>query len=722
MQYRKATYVWNLRLGTSNKNALFTETLNIYSSMLKSAGSVYGTTNFTFPLVLKACANLPSLKDGIKIHSQLFLTGHHSDVFVQTALLDMYSKCNDLASSRKVFDEMSLRSVVSWNSMISAYSRASCIGESFLLLKQMMGLGLEPSSGTFVGIVSSCSDPVFTLRQGFSIHTCIIKCGLHSELALLNSVMSMYIHFGCIEDACSIFYSMDERSIISWTTILGGYVNDGNVTQLFNIFNEMRRQNISADVVVFVKLVSGCSSARNLSLASLVHCLALKSGCDQKDPLNNLLVSMYSNCGNLVSARRIFDAVHEKNVCLWTSMISGYARLGDPDEAVKLFNKVLTTDITPNEITVATILSACANLGSLSLGGKVEDYILRNGLESDLRVQTSLIHMLCKCGSVAKAKQVFDRVLKKDLAVWTSMINGYALHGMGEEALSLFHKMKNDEGIKPDSVLYTSVLFACSHSGLVEDGLKYFKSMKRDYGIEPGVEHYSCLVDLLGRAGCFDLALKTVEKMPIEDQARGWAPLLGACRTHHKIELGELAAKRLLDLNPESTGNYVMVSNFYCSVGKSKEAALARRLINDRGLAKEPGWSQIEINGSFHVFIAGDRSHHQSVDIYTKLEEVGVKLVEAGYIAETETVVQELEEEEKVEALKVHSERLAVAFGLVSTEEGSTLTIIKNLRTCADCHSALKIISKVTGRHLIVRDGMRFHHFEDGVCSCKDFW
>jgi pentatricopeptide repeat protein len=230
--------------------------------------------------------------------------------------------------------------------------------------------------------------------------------------------------------------------------------------------------------------------------------------------------------------------------------------------------------------------------------------------------------------------------------------------------------MKCEEGIKPDSVIYTSVLSACNHSGLVEQGLKLFENMKNDHKIEPSVEHYSCLVDLLGRAGHLHKALKTIEKMPIRKQASGWAPLLSACKTHHNIELGELAAKKLLDLNPESTGNYVLVSNFYASIGKVKEAAIARKLINDQRFTKEPGWSRIEINGVFHVFIAGDQSHKQSVDIYAKLGELSIKLIEAGYIAETDTVLQELEEEEKIESRKVHSERLAIAFGLISTEKG----------------------------------------------------
>ncbi|XP_059647241.1 pentatricopeptide repeat-containing protein At4g33990-like [Cornus florida] len=714
LKLTRPLYQWNLMLRSSTEDGFFTETLKIYSSMAKSG--VHGS-NFTFPPVLKSCAKLCFIREGEMVHSSVLRMGFQADVFVQTALIDMYSKCSDLVSSHKVFDEMPVRSLVSWNSMISACCRHSRVNESFGLLKQMQFLGFEPSSATFVSIVSCCS-----LGQGLSIHSYAIKLGLHSELPLSNSLMSMYVHLGQVKDARSIFNLMCERSIISWTTILGGYVTVGDVAQVFDMFNQMRQVSVSLDHIVFLNLVSGCVQLRNLLLASSVYCVILKSGCDCEDPIDNLLVTMFSKCGDLVSARKIFDMVHEKNVLVWTSLISGYTHFGKPHEAVELFKKLLGTTVRPNEITVATVLSACADIGSLSMGEEIEEYILRSGLQSDLRIQTSLIHMFCKCGSIKRAKEVFERVSEKDLAVWSSMINGYAIHGMGEEALSLFHKMQLEEEIKPDAMMYTSVLLACNHSGLVEDGLQHFESMQREFGIEPSIEHYLCMVDLLGRAGCLDLAMKTIQEMPAEVQPRVWAPFLSACRTHKNMELGEFAAQKLLDMKSASTGSYVLMSNFYTSVGKWKEAAVTRRLINELGLVKEPGWSQIEVNGSFHVFIAGDRSHHRSVDIYAKLEELNIKLMEAGYIAETDLVVQDLEKEEKVEALKVHSERLAIAFGLINTEAGATLTIIKNLRTCDDCHTALKFISKITCRHLIVRDGQRFHHFESGLCSCKDYW
>lgn len=547
-----------------------------------------------------------------------------------------------MGSSRQLFDEMPIRSLVSWNSMISAYSRDSRVNDAFMLLKEMWVHGLRPSSSTFVSILSGCCSPAYRsdFSQGLSIHSCAIKLGLtNSEIPLANSLVNMYLHFGNVDRARFIFVNMGKKSLISWTTIIGGYIQVGDVCEAFSLFNQMRKTGLSLDSVMFVILVSGCGQGRNVLLASSVHSLILKSGYDNEEPLNNLLVTMYANCDDLMSARTIFNMAHEKSIFLWTSMIGGYTHLGYPTEALKLFYQLLWSATRPSGATVAIILSACADFGSLSLGKEIEEYILMNGLESDTQVQTSLIHMFCRCGSIDKAREVFERVSNKDLAVWSSMISGYATHGMGQDALSLFHEMQS-LGVIPDSIVYTSVLMACSHSGLVEDGLKYFHSMRKDFGIKPTSEHYTSLVDLLGRAGQLNMALRIIQEMPIQLQAPAWGSLLSACKTYCNIELGEFVAKRLVDLNPESASNCVLMANLYTSVGKWKEAAMARRLIKEQQLVKERGWSQVEINGSFHVFVAGDRCHPYSVDIYKKLEELNVKLLEAGYIAETEMVTQ----------------------------------------------------------------------------------
>ncbi|EEF36787.1 pentatricopeptide repeat-containing protein, putative [Ricinus communis] len=461
MNVKRPLYLWNLMIRSSTKAGLFFQALDIYSSMLQSG--VHGN-GFTFPLLLKACSNTNSIRDGTKIHSHLIQLGFQH-VFVMTTLLDMYSKCYDLASSRKVFDEMPMRSTVSWNSIISAYCRFFLVDEAISMLQKMRLIGFVPTSTTFL-----CFLPICLLQHGLSIQCCAFKFGLleGSDIPLTNALLNMYVKHGQVHEARTLFDMMHEKSLISWTTVIGGYVDFGNVREAFSLFNQMRI-SMRLDFIVFITLISGCAREGNLLLASSVHSLLVKYGCDDKDPIDNLLVTMYSKCGDLISAQRAFDIAREKSLYLWTSMIAAYTHLGYPVQALRLFNTLLGTAIKPNEATLATILSACADLGSLSMGEEIEEYILANGLHSSVQVQTSLIHMFCRCGSLEKAKAVFERLATKDLAAWSSMINGYAIHGMAEEAFSLFHKMQTVEGIKPDAVIYTSILLACSHSGLIED-------------------------------------------------------------------------------------------------------------------------------------------------------------------------------------------------------------------------------------------------------------
>ncbi|XP_020221554.1 pentatricopeptide repeat-containing protein At4g19191, mitochondrial [Cajanus cajan] len=605
--FRRSLYQWNLMIRDSNNNGFFAQTLNIYSSMAHSG--VHGN-NLTYPLLLKACANLASIQHGTMLHGHVLKLGFQADTFVQTALLDMYSKCSHVSSARQVFDEMPQRSVVSWNAMVSAYSRGSSVDQALRFLKEMWVLGFEPNCSTFVSILSGYSnlDSFKFHWQGRSIHCCLIKLGIvYLEVSLANSLMGMYAQFCLMDEARKVFDLMDEKSIISWTTMIGGYVKIGHAVEAFKLFNQMQHQSIGIDFVVFLNLISGCIQVGEFLLASSVHSLVLKCGCDVEDSIENLLITMYAKCGRLTSARRIFDLIIEKSMLTWTSMIAGYVHSGHPVEALDLFRRMVKTGIRPNGATLATVLSACADLGSLSTGEEIEEYIFLNGLESDQQIQTSLIHMYSKCGSIMKAREVFERVRDKDLTVWTSMINSYAIHGMGDEAISLFHKMTTAERIMPDAIVYTGVLLACSHSGLVEDGLKYFKSMQKDFGIAPTVEHCTCLIDLLGRVGQLDLAFDAIQGMPLEVQAQAWGPLLSACRIHGNVELGELVTDRLLDINPESSGSYVLMANLYTSLGKWKEAHMMRNLIDGKGLVKERGWSQVEVSHSYHAFAAGNQ-------------------------------------------------------------------------------------------------------------------
>lgn len=295
------------------------------------------------------------------------------------------------------------------------------------------------------------------------------------------------------------------------------------------------------------------------------------------------------------------------------------------------------------------------------------------------------------------------------------------MHGKGEAAIELFEKMQRDM-VAPDNITFVNVLSACAHSGLVEEGQRYFQSMVEVHGIEPRKEHFGCMVDLLGRAGMLEEARKLISEMPMSPDVGVLGALLGACKIHGNVELGEHIGRIVIELEPENSGRYVLLANLYANAGRWEDVANVRRLMNDRGVKKVPGFSMIELEGVVNEFIAGGGAHPQTKEIYAKVDEMLKCIRSAGYVPDTEGVLHDLDEEEKENPLYYHSEKLAIAFGLLKTKPGETLRISKNLRVCKDCHQASKLISKVFDREIIVRDRNRFHHFKRGDCSCKDYW
>ncbi|KAM0936911.1 putative tetratricopeptide-like helical domain superfamily [Dioscorea sansibarensis] len=583
---------WNLMIRTSTRNGLFSESLHLYSSMISS--SVHGDS-FTFPFIAKACGKLGSILDGMKIHAHTILLGFQSNAFVQTSLLDMYSKCSCFADSKKLFDEMPQRNLVSWNSMIHAYSVLSDMPKALELFNEMRSVGTKPSASTLVSIVSTQASKQCTS----SVHSFGIKVGFGSDLRFLNAVMSAYVRLGLIENARILFDSIEERSTVTWTVMMGGYVKAGDFNRVFNLFKTMLREGIELDSVAFLGVISACVLLGKLFAVCMVHSLLIKKcGFDTGQTIIAAsLVNAYAKSNDTTSARRVFDLVPKKDVSLWTSMISGYVHVGCTGEALALSENLLATSVKPNKATISTILSACTDFGSLSIGEKVEEYAKANNLILDLQVCTSLIQMYCKCGSIERAKGIFERVPCKDLTLWSTMINGYACHGMGQEALSLFNEMQreNSSNIKPDAIVFTSVLLACDHCGMVDEGLKFFNSMRRDYGIEPCVEHYCCIVNLLGKNGDVDAAIEVVHEVPLEAQNQVWHCLLSVFRDHHENRLAEVVSIRVLDSKCKfSSEDCVLMANVCASLGKWKEASELRRLVDRRGLYKEPGWSRIE--------------------------------------------------------------------------------------------------------------------------------
>ncbi|WCJ31066.1 Pentatricopeptide repeat (PPR) superfamily protein [Euphorbia peplus] len=535
-------------------------------------------------------------------------------------------------------------------------------------------------------------------------------------------LISGYAKVGLIDEARKLFDKMPERDNFSWTAMISGYVRHDKPNEALELFRLMKRSDDSkSNKFTILSVLAAASAIRCLRIGKEVHGYIISTGLESDEVFWSALSDTYAKCGNLDEARRIFDTMKNRDIVTWTAMIDRYFEEGRKKEGFDLFVGLLRSGIRPNDFTFAGILTACADLSEERVGKQVHGHMTRIGSDPFSFAASALVHMYSKSGNMVNAERVFRGFPQPDLVSWTSLISGFAQSGLPEEPLKYFELLLKS-GTRPDNVTFVGVLSACVHAGLVDKGLQYFHSINEKYGLAHTADHYACIVDLLARSGRFEEAENIINKMPMKPDKFLWASLLGGCRIHGNLRLAQRAADALFEIEPENPATYVTIANIYATAGLWDEVAKIRRIMDERGVVKKPGVSWVEIKREVHVFLVGDDSHPRTKEIYGFLAKISEKMKEEGFVPDTNFVLHDVEEEQKEQNLFYHSEKLAIAFGIISTPEGTQIKVFKNLRTCVDCHTAIKFISKLTKRKIIVRDSNRFHCFEDGKCSCGDFW
>lgn len=438
--------------------------------------------------------------------------------------------------------------------------------------------------------------------------------------------------------------------------------------------------------------------------------------------LQTAMIAGFMSAGKIERAWEMFDTMHMRNSVSWNAMIAGLVENGRAVEGLKLFRRMITAgEVQPNPSTLSSSLLACSNLSALESGRQIHQWVSKFPMSINRTAGTSLLSMYCKCGDLSSACKLFEEMPVKDLVSWNAMISGYAQHGHGERAIKLFNKMK-DEGLKPNRITFVTLLWACIHAGLVDLGMRYFESMEEDYGVKPCAVHYSCMVDLLCRAGLLKKAVNLIHSMPFEPHPATFGTLLNACRIQKNSLFAEFAARKLVELEPRNAGAYVQLANVYASVNKWDDVARVRKWMKENLAVKMPGYSWIEVRGAVHVFRSGDRLHPHLELIHKKLNELWNRIKDAGYVPDLNFALHNVGDEQKEMMLMMHGEKLAIAFALISSTIGTPLRVFKNLRVCGDCHHAIKYISIIEQREIILRDNTRFHHFANGRCTCGDYW
>lgn len=709
----------------------------------------------------------------MSVHALVLVSGFsNSNVFVNNAAIAMYGRCGAYDRAHQLFDEMLERGVfdtISWNSIISVYVQIGDTRKALLMFKEMVSrcdIVLRADAVSLVNILPACAS-LRSWRRGMEIHAYATRRGLTDDVFVGNSIMDMYAKCGLMDGAKNLFDRMEVKDVVTWNALVTGYSQIGRFDDALGLFDRMREKNIELNVVTwsaviagyaqrglgyealdvfrqmivsgsqpnavtFVSVLSGCAASGALEQGKETHCYVIKQlmNLEGNDPgedmmVINGLIDMYAKCKHLKLAHAMFDSIEMKNrsVVTWTALIGGYAQHGEASDALGLFTEMVgdRCRMMPNGFTISCALVACARVGALRLGREIHAYALRNRYgEAMIFISNCLIDMYAKSGDVDAARAVFDNMIQKNAVSWTSMMTGYGMHGRGEEAVQVFEKMRT-VGLPIDGVTFVVLLYSCSHSGIVDQGIHYFNNMK-DFGVVPEAEHYACMVDLLGRAGRLNDAMELINNMPMQANPIVWVSLLSACRLEGNVEIGEHAVSKLLELKFENDGLYTLLSNIYAGARQWKDVARIRLLMKHSGIRKRPGCSWVQGKNGTASFYVGDKSHPMAREIYDLLRDLIDRAKIMGYVPETSFALHDVDDEEKGDLLFEHSEKLALAYGILTTSPGMPIRIIKNLRVCGDCHTAISYISRMIEHEVILRDPSRFHHFKNGSCSCKGYW
>ncbi|XP_044478254.1 pentatricopeptide repeat-containing protein At4g13650 isoform X2 [Mangifera indica] len=674
----------------------------------------------TIASLLSACASVGALNKGEQLHSYAIKVGISKDIIVEGSLLDLYVKCSGVESAYEFFLTTERENVVLWNVMLVAYGHLDNLSESFRIFREMQIEGVLPNQYTYPSILRTCTS-LGALDLGEQIHTQLIKTGFQFNVYVCSVLIDMYAKNGRLNTADGILRRLSEDDVVSWTAMIVGYLQHDMFAEALKLFEEMQNQGIRSDNMGFSSAISACAGIQALNQGRQLHAQSYVSGFWDDLSVGNSLVSLYARCGRVEEALLAFEKIGAKDSISWNGLISGFAQSGYCEEALNVFSQMNRMGVEINMYTFGSAVSAAANVANIKQGKQIHAMIIKTGYDSETEASNALITLYSKCGSIDDATREFLEMPEKNEVSWNAMITGFSQHGYGIEAIDLFEKMKQTDAI-PNHVTFVGVLSACSHVGLVNEGLGYFESMRKEYLLVPKPEHYACVVDLLGRAGLLERAQEFIEKMPIDPDAMVWRTLLSACRVYKNLEIGEFAAHHLLKLEPGDSATYVLLSNIYAVAKKWDSRDHMRQMMKDRGVKKEPGQSWIEVKNSIHAFFVGDRLHPLADKIYDFLENLNERAAKIGYVQERYSLWSEIEQEQKDPTVYIHSEKLAITFGLLSLSNTIPVRVIKNLRVCNDCHNWIKYVSKISNRTIVVRDAYRFHHFEAGVCSCRDYW
>lgn len=711
---------------------------------------------YSYVGILSACIRLGSLSLGSQVHGLVVKLGYLDSVYVSNALLGLYGKCGGLDSVLSLFDEVPRRDIATWNTVLSSVVKEFMYEKTFELFRCMSRIdSFRVDHFTLSTLLVACSGSLASLN-GREIHAYALKSGLLTRLSVGNAlirfyskcgnvssvealfdsmhlkdvitwteVMMAYMAFGLVDKAIETFNRMPEKNSVSCNAMLAGLCQNGRGTMALNMFSKMVEKGVELTDFTLTSVINACGLLTEKRTSEMIQGFVIKVGYGSNDCIESALVDMCTRCGRMSDAEKMFRShpLNQSSAVIWTSMICGYARNGQPYESISLFCLGYSEGtMAVDEVLSAAVLGVCGTLGSPVFGGQIHCHAIKSGFLSNSVVENAIMSMYCKCGNMKKATTVFKAMQTRDLVSWNGLMAGYILHNQGDLTLTAWEEMQQ-AGVPPDSTTFLLILSAYKYtsSNLVYDCRKLFSSMNAVYGIEPASEHYATFVGVLGFWGHVEEAEEVAIRMPIKPEPSVWRALLDSCKIHMKTDIGKRAAKQILSLEPQDPSTYILMSNLFSASGRWHCSEMIKEKMREKGFHKRPVQSWIFHQDRAHFFFARDKLHSQSKDINKGLEILVLECLKAGYVPDTSFVLHEVEEYQKKDFLFYHSAKLAVAYGLLVTEPEKTIRVMKNVILCGDCHTFFKYVSLVTKREIHVRDSSGFHCFWNGQCSCKDY-
>lgn len=631
---RRNVVSWNTMIAWYAKKGRHVEAVRCLVMMMKTG---LRPSVISFVNVFPAVSSLRDTGVANTVYGMVTRFGDEyvNDLFVVSSAITVFAELGCVDFARKIFDSCLNKNAHVWNTMIGGY----VLNDRPIVALELFIRVLESPDGdniddvTFLSALTAASE-LQMLDFAQQLHSYLIRKSLDSSAILLNALVALYSRCSSIGDSFKVFCEMQERDVVSWNSMICALIQNGFDDEGLMLVYEMQKLGFSIDDVTITAILSAASNLRNQDIGKQTHAYLIQHGI-QFNGMESYLIDMYAKSGLVQAAKTVFhsNCKVSSDPAVWNAMISASTQNGLIEESLDIFRQMLAESVLPNAVTLASVLPACSQLGSMVLGTQFHAFAIRNFLDENVFVCSALVDMYSKSGVLVYAERVFMKLAEKNSVTYTNMILGYGQHGMGEKAIALFHSMK-ECGISPDAITIVAVLSACSYTGLINEGLEIFESMEGEYGIKPSKEHFACVVDMLGRVGKVVEAYEFAQRLGKEGNALGiWGSLLSACKIHQEFELGKVVANKLLEMEgaDRTTGYRVLLSNIHAEEGNWEYVETTRKQMLERGLTKEVGCSWIDVSGYTNSFVSRDRKHPKCDEIYQLLKHLSANLKDDDY-------------------------------------------------------------------------------------------